>query len=256
MTANLRWLIIGSLTLATIAWYPPARVNPAAGGQTLTEADVFKELGYVPVKDGTKISYIVYRPKKDGKYPVLLQYDPYASGGLPWSEQVQDYLQHGYAVVGANVRGAGCSGGAFSLFAPHEGADGAELVNHLGAQPWSTGAVGMVGNSYPGHTQILTGAHRPRFLKALAAGGLTSSIYREAFRPGGIMNVSFASRWSFFGQPNGSRTAAEARIKMGDTPASRSGRSSHPTGRSTTYAIIRCTTTSGTCARWTRTSSR
>ena len=34
---------------------------------------------------------------------------------------MQDYLQHGYAVVGANVRGAGCSGGAFSLFATARG---------------------------------------------------------------------------------------------------------------------------------------
>jgi putative CocE/NonD family hydrolase len=208
-------LTAAGLAAAAVFLVSQATVSPRA--QALGERDVHKELGYLTVKDGTKIGYMVYRPTKEGRYPVLLQYDPYASGGLPWNEHVQDYLQHGYAVVGANVRGAGCSGGAFSLFAPHEGSDGAQLVDHLGAMPWSTGAVGMVGNSYPGHTQILTGAHRPASLKALAAGGLTSSIYREAFRPGGIMNVSFASRWSFLGQPNGSRTAAAERIKMGDT---------------------------------------
>ena len=192
------------------------RFDGFAATQGVMESAVYREIGYVPLKDGVKIAYTAYRPKTEGRYPVLLQYDPYASGGLPWSDPVKDYLDHGYAVVGANVRGAGCSGGTFSLFAPHEGQDGAQVVEFLGTQPWSTGAVGMVGNSYPGHTQILTGAHRPKHLKALAAGGLTSSIYREAFRPGGIMNVSFASRWSFLLQPASSRQTAETRIRMGD----------------------------------------
>jgi uncharacterized protein len=203
---------LGALMAAGVVFRPDQSIS----AQSLSEAEVYREIGYVPLKDGVKIGYTVYRPKKEGRYPVLLQYDPYASGGLPWSEPIQDYLEHGYAVVGANVRGAGCSGGEFSLFGPHEGVDGAEVIEYLGVQPWSTGAVGMVGNSYPGHTQILTGAQRPLHLKALAAGGLTTSIYREAFRPGGIMNVSFASRWSFLLQPASSRQAADARIRMGD----------------------------------------
>jgi len=200
------WIFAALPHAATVS--SPSRL-PRSG-----EDGLHREFGYLPMRDGIKIAYVIYRPRKEGRFPALLKYDPYASDGMMPAD-VADYLAHGYAVIGANVRGSGCSEGGFSLFQPQEGEDGAGLIEWIGTQPWCTGSVGMIGNSYPGHTQLLTAA-RPKHLKAIAAGGLTASIYREAFRPGGGLNLSFASRWSFTLQPASAQAGAEARIGWGD----------------------------------------
>lgn len=187
----------------------------AAGAPELTEQDVYREIGYVPMKDGVELAYVVWRPKKDGRYPTLVSYSPYATNGAPFAT-VKPYLEHGYAYVGANIRGTSCSEGQYGLWHPLEGPDGAQLVEWTGTQSWSTGAVGMVGLSYPGHTQIMTAAQRPPHLKAIAASGLTASSYRDIWMPGGIFNVGMVGWWTFDAQPGIARSAAERRIQWGD----------------------------------------
>jgi putative CocE/NonD family hydrolase len=198
----------------------PARalllVIAAAALAFSAEEPFHREIGYAPLKDGVKLAYIVYRPSKEGRYPAVLQYDAYDSGGMTAAGWVLDFVKRGYAVVGANVRGSGCSGGSLSILQPQEGRDGAELVDWIGSQPWCNGRVGMYGNSYRGHVQFMVAAERPRSLKALAAGGLTSDLYTEAFRPGGLFNVSFAAFWGLKAQPWAGRQGADARIKLGD----------------------------------------
>ena len=188
----------------------------AAALAVSAEPEFHREIVYAPMKDGVKLAMIVYRPRAEGRYPAVLQYDAYDSGGMAAAGWVLDFLKRGYAVVGANVRGSGCSGGSFSILQPQEGRDGAALVEWIGSRPWCDGNVGMYGNSYRGHVQIMVAAERPRFLKALAAGGLTSDLYTEAFRPGGLFNVSFAAFWGFKAQPFAGRQGAELRMKLGD----------------------------------------
>jgi hypothetical protein len=208
-------VVVAVVVLRGTPSVPVARQAPAAP-KTLTRNDVVREYGYVPMKDGTKLAYVMYRPRADGRYPSLLRYDPYMSDGIEFND-ARPYVEHGYAFVGANVRGSGCSEGVFSLFQPAEGDDGAQMIEWMAAQGWSNGAVGMVGNSYPGHTQIMTAAYRPKHLKAIAAGGLTANIGREGFRPAGMLNAGFASRWAQYAQPRLARLGAENRMKWGDT---------------------------------------
>lgn len=195
---------------------PAVEAAPMAGGGGTAEivsaevlqgeglAGVFREIGYAPMPDGVRLAYISYRPAEEGQYPVILDYDAYESSGADIATNVwfQKAVRSGYAVVGANVRGSGCSEGAtFSILHPQQGPDGAALVEWLGTRPWSDGNVGMYGVSYPGHTQFFTAAQHPEHLKALAAGGLTASLCREAFRPGGMFNVGFAAWWGEMAQP-------------------------------------------------------
>lgn len=182
---------------------------------TLTERDVYREIGYLPLKDGVELAYVVWRPKQEGRYPTIVSYSPYATHGAPFAA-AQPYLEHGYAYVGANIRGTGCSEGQYGLWHPREGPDGAELIEWAGTQAWSTGSVGMVGISYPGHTQIMTAARQPPHLKAIAAGGLTASSYRDIWMPGGLFNVGMVGWWTFDAQPAIARGAAERRIQWGD----------------------------------------
>ncbi len=181
---------------------------------------IFREIGYAPMPDGVRLAYISYRPAEEGRYPVILDYDAYESSGagIAVGSWFHEAVRRGYAVVGANVRGSGCSeGDTFSLFHPQQGPDGAALVEWLGTRPWSDGNVGMYGVSYPGHTQFFVAAQRPSHLKALAAGGLTASIYREAFRPGGMFNVGFAAWWGEMAQPWIEELGVAERIAAGDT---------------------------------------
>jgi putative CocE/NonD family hydrolase len=190
-------------------------VGQSQAPATLTEQDVYREIGYVPMKDGVELAYVVWRPKQEGRYPTIVSYSPYATNGVPFKD-VQLYLEHGYAYVGANIRGTSCSEGQYGLWHELEGPDGAQLIEWAGTQPWSTGSVGMVGISYPGHMQIMTAAQHPSHLKAIVASGLTASSYRDIWMPGGIFNVGMVGWWTFDIQPALTRTAAERRIEWGD----------------------------------------
>lgn len=172
-----------------------------------------REIGYIAMSDGVRLAYTVYLPASTGKFPALLQYEPYVGAGSGPSNR---WLQNGYAVVFVNVRGSGCSQGVHDLFGPREGPDGAAVVAWIGRQPWSDQKVGMIGGSYPGHTQILVAAQQPPLLKAIAPSALTASLYDDALYPGGIYNVSFTSRWARLHQPGAEAVGVRARVAWGD----------------------------------------
>ena len=176
--------------------------------QGLQEKDVKREFGYITLRDGVKLSYVTYRPMKEGKYPVLLEFSPYGVDGTPFSNAVKQYLDRGYAYAGVDIRGTSCSTGTLSMFDPIIAPDGAEVVEWVGSRSWADG-VGMIGVSYPGHTQIFTASARPKYLKAIAPGALTASGYREAWRPAGMFNQSFIGGWAFTDRDEAARRRAD-----------------------------------------------
>lgn len=112
--------------------------------------------------DGTEISYAVFMPNVPAgtRVPVILTAGPYFGLSEPPVNVpshsrlsgflVDNYVSHGYAVVAANIRGTGLSGGCIELMSLREAKDLDELVTHLANEPWSTGAVAMTGKSYDG----------------------------------------------------------------------------------------------------------
>jgi uncharacterized protein len=95
------------------------------------------EHGYLPLSDGTRLSYTLTRPSAAGRFPAVLKYDPYSAGVTSdptWNDS-------GYAMLGVNFRGTGCSHGEFQpLRADIWGKDGAQVVAWAARQPWSDGA--------------------------------------------------------------------------------------------------------------------
>ncbi len=73
---------------------------------------------------------------------------------------------HGYAYVAMDVRGRGDSEGVFAPYV-NEGRDGYDAIEWLAAQPWSDGALGTIGGSYPGCIQWLTALEQPPHLRAM-----------------------------------------------------------------------------------------
>ena len=68
----------------------------------------------------------------------------------------------GFTVVDVNMRGTGCSGGAFDFFEPLQNLDGYDVVETVARQPWvAHNKVGMMGISYGGISQLFTAQTQP-----------------------------------------------------------------------------------------------
>jgi predicted acyl esterase len=180
--------------------------------------------GYIPTRDGTTLSANITFPDEatfPKPWPVLVDYsgyDPSQPGGAP-SEAAMFPFQ-GYVVVGLNVRGTTCSGGAFDYFESLQSTDGYDAIEMLANQPWSNGDVGMVGISYMGISQLFVGQTRPPHLRAITPLSVIADTYRSTLFPGGILNDGFALSWATERQ-EAARPAAhgwvQQRIADGDT---------------------------------------
>jgi predicted acyl esterase len=179
--------------------------------------------GYVPTRDGTTLNINVTFPLdgSPGPWPVLVDYsgyDPGAPGDPPREAFV--FALHGYVVVGVNMRGTGCSGGAFDYFEPLQSTDGYDVVEAVARQPWSNGDVGLVGISYPGISQLFVARTQPPHLRAITPLSVIADTYRSTLYPGGILNSGFALGWAtdrVEGAKPLARQWARNRIEGGDT---------------------------------------
>lgn len=197
---------------------------------------------YITTRDGTKLAAYITLPGpiEKGPYPTVIDYSGYdpAKPGQP----VGDYealcgdlpalcdapndpggfiaALLGYATVSVNMRGTGCSGGAYDYFEPLQLLDGYDVVEAVAAQDWVLGhRVGMVGVSYPGITQIFVARTHPPSLAAITPLSVIGNTYTTA-RPGGIFNDGFALEW-ITGVLNAAAPYGQgweqARVDAGDT---------------------------------------
>ncbi|WP_426570718.1 CocE/NonD family hydrolase [Aquihabitans sp. McL0605] len=157
--------------------------------------------GYLTTRDGTKLAINVTLPgpPEDGPYPTVIEYSGYdPANPKPSLVTISKQLAagQGFATVGVNVRGSGCSGGSFQLWEDSQAMDGYDAVEAIAAQPWVQGhKVGMVGISYPATAMLYTGATNPPSLEALAPMAAYDDGFRALLWPGGIQNKGFARSW-------------------------------------------------------------
>ncbi|MER9319861.1 CocE/NonD family hydrolase [Mesorhizobium sp. M0659] len=179
---------------------------------SLTEADVVRDIGYVPMKDGTRIAYISYR-LKSGSYPSVFWYSHYKASAAPF-EMAKQFLEAGYAFVGANFPATGCSEGIIEYWGDRkEGIYGAEVVEWIARQSWSDGNVGMIGNSTPGNAQFWVAAERPPHLRAIVASGIGDG-YGDGTYAGGMFQLGTVA-WELTTKST-QAAGAEWRISEGD----------------------------------------
>jgi predicted acyl esterase len=102
----------------------------------------------------------------------------------------------GFTVVDVNMRGTGCSGGAFDFFEPLQSLDGYDVVETVARQPWVLHhKVGMMGISYGGISQLFTARTGPPSLAAISPLSVLDSTQTTLY-PGGILNTGFAVNWA------------------------------------------------------------
>jgi uncharacterized protein len=99
-------------------------------------------------------------------------------------------------VVNCDLRGAGTSDGSASVLSDQEGEDVHDLIEWAAAQPWSTGAVGLLGVSYLAISQWKAAALRPPSLRAISPWEGFTDVYRDLCYPGGIREDGFTRMWS------------------------------------------------------------
>ena len=87
---------------------------------------------------------------------------------------------HGYGCVRVDMRGTGESDGLLEdEYLPQEQSDACEVIAWIAAQPWCTGAVGMIGISWSGFNSLQVAARRPPALKAIVTLCSTDDRYAD-----------------------------------------------------------------------------
>ncbi len=152
--------------------------------------------GYITVRDGTTLSANVMLPgpADKGPYPTIVEYSGYQPSDPSSNTFGQLFNALGYAYVGVNMRGSGCSGGSYQFFEEPQLIDGYDVIEAVAAQPWvANHKVGMGGISYPGISQLFVASTRPPSLEAITPLSVLDDSYRATGEPGGILNTGFAA---------------------------------------------------------------
>ncbi|MDQ2621539.1 MAG: CocE/NonD family hydrolase, partial [Actinomycetota bacterium] len=171
--------------------------------QSFYKNKVLKQgLNYVTMRDGVELAMTVRLPTgktlADGPFPVLIEHSGYgtaaphnllqavlANTGDPLAPDTSTAVgaligpEMGFAVVSVQMRGSGCSGGAFDLFGLPTTYDGYDMVETVGNQAWAKkapngkGNVGLVGISFSGISQLFAAGTQPPHLAAITPMSVT-----------------------------------------------------------------------------------
>jgi hypothetical protein len=195
--------------------------------------------GYLKTRDGTKLAINVHPPSDvstvipgfhpptlpSGQSPTLIEYSGYGYADPAGPQSGISILANlmGFTVVDVNMRGTGCSGGAFDFFEPLQNLDGYDVIETVSRQPWVLHhKVGMMGISYGGISQLFTAQTDPPHLAAVAPFSVIDATQTTLY-PGGILNTGFAVNWAeervHDAQPAGPNTGqpwAYQKIQDGD----------------------------------------
>jgi uncharacterized protein len=181
---------------------------------------IFERDTAITMRDGVKIYADIFRPADSdtATVPALIPWSPYGKTGTgpqryqsmgPFdcgvpAERTSGYekfeapdpaewCQRGYAIINVDARGTGMSEGNLSFWGDQEAEDVHDTIDWVSKQPWCTGSVGMVGNSWLAIAQInfASRLHHPA-LKALAPMEALNDPYREVITRGGVpYNAAF-----------------------------------------------------------------
>ncbi|HET7523355.1 MAG TPA: CocE/NonD family hydrolase [Acidimicrobiales bacterium] len=199
---------------------------------------------YLTTRDGTQLAIYVHPPTSPAgepglptgvsvpngpdftpPYPTLIEYSGYGYANPAGPDSGIAVLANlmGFAVVDVNMRGTGCSGGAYDFFEPLQNLDGYDVVETIANQPWVLGhKVGMMGISYGAISQLFTAQLNPPHLEAISPLSTIDATATTLY-PGGILNTGFAVAWAQDRQnegqpagPNSGQSWAWKQIQAGD----------------------------------------
>ena len=140
---------------------------------------------WIPLSDGCRLAARIWMPQHSETSPVpaILEYIPYRKrdGTRERDEPMHRWFAgHGYAAVRVDLRGSGDSDGLLlDEYLEREHDDALEVLGWIAAQPWCTGAIGMMGKSWGGFNALQVAARRPPQLKAVLSVCSTDDRYAD-----------------------------------------------------------------------------
>jgi predicted acyl esterase len=202
--------------------------NPPTDSALYTGQPMHDGLNYITMRDGIQLAATVRYPNSttctaSAPCPTVIEYSGYGTAAptdpIPFvlaqaegttctdcgdpnllpdsSTEVGSVVARmvGFATVSLQMRGTGCSGGAYDLLgypSDYDAYDAIEIVAH---QDWvANHKVGMVGISYSGLSQLPAAGTDPPDLAAIAPLSPTDDLFSTGY-PGGIYNSGFAAEW-------------------------------------------------------------
>jgi predicted acyl esterase len=230
--------------------------DPAPDSALYTNQPMHQGLNYITMRDGVTLAATVRYPfgatcSAASPCPTVMEYSGYNVAGptdpipplidsvlgVPCSNcgdpnllpSSSTYLGavvarvSGFATVSLQMRGTGCSGGAFDLFgypSDYDAYDAVEIVAH---QSWvANSKVGLVGISFSGLSQFPAAGTDPPGLAAITPMSPTDDLFSTGY-PGGIYNNGFAAEWiaSRISDAKAAATSSGGRlVQVSTTPTS------------------------------------
>ena len=138
---------------------------------------------WITLADGARLATRLWLPDaaEVEPVPVVLEYLPYRKrDGTSLRDEVTHahFAANGYACARVDLRGNGDSDGLMrDEYTRQELVDGFEVIEWLAAQPWCTGAVGIIGISWGGFNGLQIAALAPPSLKAVVTVCSTDDRY-------------------------------------------------------------------------------
>ena len=173
------------LVLCSVLTLVSQQTAPATSAAKPTEV-------MVPMRDGIKLSTIVYLPEGPGPFPVVLIRTPY--GKASQTRANAEWTKRGFALVSQDVRGMFQSEGKYRPFVDDQ-TDGYDTVEWLAQQSWSNGKVGMYGASAMGIAANEAAMANPPHLVASFVMVARSNVYGQSSFIGGVFRKELNEDW-------------------------------------------------------------
>lgn len=221
----------------TYAWAPQPTTRRFGGMERTSH--------YITMRDGVRLAADIYLPKglaKGERTATILHLTRYyrsvsirtvfrvmigSPRPLAELETRERLVKAGYSWVDVDVRGTGASFGRWKYpLAPDEVQDGRDVTDWIVAQPWSAGAVGVIGGSYNASLAVMQLANDHPAHKAVVSNFGFWDAFGEAFAPGGLQAIGlvrpFSELLAGFDKNNLGPLGVNARVAVGGVfPADR-----------------------------------
>ena len=157
---------------------------------------------WIPLPDGVRLAARLWLPEDAAARPApaVLEFLPYRRRDVTAARDESTYpafARRGIAGVRVDMRGTGDSEGFFDdEYSETELSDAEAVIAWIAAQPWCSGAVGMMGISWGGFNGLQVAARRPAALKAVISIASTVDRYADDIHYKGGCQLSAQLYWS------------------------------------------------------------
>jgi putative CocE/NonD family hydrolase len=151
----------------------------------------------ITMRDGCRLYADVFRPDDGAQHPVLVHVtyvNKRSRHGLALIINPIAAVERGFVVVFVDCRGRFKSEGEWKPFHGHA-ADGFDVVEWAGVQPWSSGSVGIFGSSGMGVTALQGTVAAPPHLNAAMLLYTGANYFDGWAYSNGVLELGFLMQW-------------------------------------------------------------